>query len=351
MNDKFGKVTKEFFEQKILIRLGAKSPSVLVPPRNGVDVGVVKISDEIVMVATTDPLYVVPSYGWEKAAWFAFHILASDLCTSGLLPQYLTVDLNLPPEIKDGEFDAFWNSFSHEAEKYGVSIVTGHTARYQGSNYPMVGGATMIAFGPPDGYITTEMARAGDSIVITKTIALEAASIFSQLFPEYIGGNLGKEILEKGRNLFYSMSTVEDSIICSSFGIGPKGVTSMHDATEGGILGALFEIAYASGNGLLVDSEKIPIYDEVRKICDLFNMDPLISISEGTLVLTVDEKRAEDLVKTLESRNIPATIAGKIMDKSAGIKMKKDGKLLDIGPPGKDDFWKAIDSATSRNLK
>ena len=209
----------------------------------------------------------------------------------------------------------------------------------------------MIAFGSPDGYVTAEMARVGDSIVITKTIALEATSIFSQLFPEHIEGNLGKEVLEKGRNLFYSMSTVEDSITCSRFGIGPGGVTSMHDATEGGILGALFEIAYASGNGLLVHSDKIPIYEEVGKICDLFGMDPLISISEGTLVLTVNEKRAEELVKVLKSRNIPATIAGKIMEKSAGIKLEVDGKLLEIGPPGKDDFWKAIDNATSRNLK
>jgi len=351
MSDKFGKVSKEFFEQKILSRIGATSPLVLVPPRNGVDVGVVKLSDNMVMVLTTDPIYVVPEYGWDKAAWFAFHILASDLCTSGFLPQYMTVDLNLPPQITDDEFDAFWDAFNREALRYGVSIVTGHTARYQGASYPMVGGATMIATGPLDGYITTEMARPGDSIIITKTVALEAASIFSQLFPEYIEKNLGSTVLQKGKNLFYSMSTVEDSIICSRFGTGPDRVTSMHDATEGGILGALFEIAYASGNGLIVHENKIPVFDEVKEICELFGMNPLTSISEGTLVITVNEKRAEDLLEVLRSKNVPAVIAGKIVDKSEGIRMDGGAGLVELGPPGKDDFWKAIEQALNRKLK
>ena len=75
-----GKATAELFEQVILRRLGSKDPDILVGPQHGVDVGVVRVADGVAMALTTDPVFVVPAYGWERAAWFAVHILASLLC-------------------------------------------------------------------------------------------------------------------------------------------------------------------------------------------------------------------------------------------------------------------------------
>ena len=93
-----GKATAELFEQVIMRRLGAADADVLVGPRHGVDVGVVTVADGVAMAVTTDPVFVVPAYGWERAAWFAVHILASDASTSGLPLRWMAVDLNLPPE-------------------------------------------------------------------------------------------------------------------------------------------------------------------------------------------------------------------------------------------------------------
>ena len=73
-----GKATAELFEQVILRRLGAGDPDVLVGPQHGVDVGVVRVADGVAMALTADPVFIVPAYGWERAAWFAVHILASD---------------------------------------------------------------------------------------------------------------------------------------------------------------------------------------------------------------------------------------------------------------------------------
>ena len=94
-----GKATSELFEQVILRRLGAADPDVLVGPRHGVDVGVVRVADGVAMALTADPVFVVPAYGWERAAWFAVHILASDASTSGLPLRWMSVDLNLPPSM------------------------------------------------------------------------------------------------------------------------------------------------------------------------------------------------------------------------------------------------------------
>ena len=120
-----GKATAELFEQVILRRLGARDADVLVGPRHGVDVGVVRVAEGVAMALTADPVFVVPAYGWERAAWFAVHILASDAATSGLPLRWMAVDLNLPPEITDEELTALWDAFHRACEGIGVAIVTG----------------------------------------------------------------------------------------------------------------------------------------------------------------------------------------------------------------------------------
>src|SRR5512138_69610 len=157
-----GKISSEVLRQVILPRLGHSDPAVLVPPKHGVDVGVVEVAPGLAMALTTDPVFVVPAYGWERAAWFAVHILASDASTSGLPLRWITVDLNLPPEITDDELTALWDAFHRACEGIGLAIVTGHTARYDGCAWPMVGGAVCMASGPEQEFVTPTMARPGD---------------------------------------------------------------------------------------------------------------------------------------------------------------------------------------------
>ena len=181
-----GKVSRSFFENVIARNLGVKRKDVAVGPANGVDVGVVRLPDGRAMISTTDPIYIVPQYGWERAAWFAFHILASDLTTSGVAPQYITLDWNLPMDIEDDQIETMLRVIDRECKKYGAAIVTGHTGRYEGCAYPMVGGATFLAIAPKDGWVTADMARPGNRLLVTKTAALEATAILSNTFPELV---------------------------------------------------------------------------------------------------------------------------------------------------------------------
>src|SRR5438034_559599 len=171
-----GKVSRAFFENVIARHLGEKRRDVVVGPANGVDVGVVRLPDGRALVSTTDPIYIVPQYGWERAAWFAFHILASDLTTSGVAPQYVTMDWNLPMDIEDEQIETMLRITDRECRKYGAAIVTGHTGRYEGCAYPMVGGATFLAIAPKDGWVTADMAKPGNRLLVTKTGPLDAMS-------------------------------------------------------------------------------------------------------------------------------------------------------------------------------
>jgi hydrogenase maturation factor len=339
---RIGKATAEMFEQLILTRLGAKDPDVLVGPRHGVDVGVVRVADGVAMALTADPVFVVPAYGWDRAAWFAVHILASDASTSGLPLRWMAVDLNLPPEITDDELTALWDAFHRACEDIGVAVVTGHTARYDGCTWPMVGGAVCMASGPEDRFVTPTMARPGDKVVVTKGAAIEATALFAATFPERLAKGVGDDVVEAADALFEQMTVVPEATVARSFGLRADGVTAMHDATEGGVFGGLTEVAAASEVGMRVELARIPVLPEVRAVCDHVGMDPYSSISEGTLICTVVPSRAEAFVQALAAAGIGAAVVGEVLDPSEGTVLLTENGETPLEHPGLDPFWGAF---------
>ena len=159
-----GKISQQVFEELIYPRLGAKNPNVLVGPMHGVDTGIIRVGNRALAI-TTDPVFIVPEYGWKRAAWFAIHILLSDVVTSGLTPRYLAIDFNLPMDITEEQLEIVWKTIHSECRRYGVSVVTGHTARYENCHYPMEGGATIVGVGELDKYVSPRFIRPGESFV------------------------------------------------------------------------------------------------------------------------------------------------------------------------------------------
>ena len=338
-----GKVTAELFEQVILRRLGAKDPDVLVGPQHGVDVGVVRVAEGVAMALTADPVFIVPAYGWERAAWFAVHILASDASTSGLPLRWMAVDLNLPPEITDDELTVLWDAFHRTCADIGLAVVTGHTARYDGCTWPMVGGAVCMASGPEGRYVTPAMARPGDAVVVTKGAAIEATALFAATFPERLAEGVGDGVVKAADALFEQMTVVPDATVARMFGLRGEGVTSMHDATEGGVFGGLTEVAAASEAGMRIELAAIPVRPEVRAVCEHVGMDPYTSISEGTLICTVVPSRADVFIDALADAGIEAAVVGEVTDPSLGTVLVAGDTETPLEHPGLDPFWGAFD--------
>ncbi len=336
-----GKISAEIFEELIFPRLGAASESVLVGPRHGTDVGIVEIGDRAVSM-TTDPVFIVPEYGWERAAWFAINILASDAVTCGLPPRYLSIDLNLPMEITKEQLTTMWDTMHRECQRLGMAVITGHTARYENCHYPMVGGATVLGVGGLDEYVTPRLAQAGDKIIITKGPAIEAAGIFAAMFPQLLEKQFGADFRKKAESIFYKMTVVEDAMTAINVGVRQNGITAMHDATECGIWGGLYELAEAAGLGVRVEQEKIVVEECITEICDYFKMDPYASISEGTLIACCRSHKAEEVVKALQARGISASIAGELTAADKGMVLVKEGREGRLEHPIVDPFWKAF---------
>jgi hydrogenase expression/formation protein HypE len=337
-----GKVTPEMFERVILRRLGADDRDVLVGPQHGVDVGVVRVAPGVVMAVSSDPVFIVPQYGWDRAAWFAVHILASDTSVSGLSLRWMAVDLNLPPETTDEDLTAIWEAFSRTCDELGLAVVTGHTARYDGCNWPMVGGAVCAALGPEDAYVTSTMAQVGDRIVVTKGAAIEATALFAATFPDRLREGVGEELWRLADALFEKMTVVPEARVAARYGLRDRGVTSMHDATEGGVLAGLTEVAAASGVGMRVELEAVPVRPEVRAVCDHVGIDPYSSISEGTLIATVRPRHADGFLAALAEQGIEAAVVGDVTDPEKGTVLVADGEDRPLEHPGLDPFWGAF---------
>ena len=340
-----GKISPEIFNELIFPRLGAKSKAILVGPQHGVDVGIVEIGDKAVSF-TCDPVFIVPEYGWERAAWFAIHILASDSITCGLKPKFLSIDLNLPMEMTKKQLEIMWDTMHQECKKLGVAVITGHTARYENCHYPMVGGATMVGVGGRDEYVTPKLASAGDKIIITKGPAIEATGIFATMFPQLLEKEFGSDFSHRAQQIFYKMSVVEDALAAISVGVRQSGVTAMHDATECGIWGGLYEIAQAAGLGVRVDKERIVVEDCVKEVCGYFGIDPYTSISEGTLIISCKEHKAKKVVDALSKKGIASSVVGELTDDKRGMVLVERGRERKLEHPLVDPFWKAFCDAS-----
>ncbi len=342
-----GKISPAIFNELIFPRLGAKSEKVLVGPQHGVDVGIVEIGDKAVSF-TCDPVFIVPEYGWERAAWFAIHIIASDAVTCGLKPEFLSIDLNLPMEMTKEQLEIVWDAMHRECEQLGICIICGHTARYENCHYPMVGGATIVGVGEKDEYVTPKLATVGDKIIITKGPAIEATGIFATMFPRLIEEQFGYDFSQRAQQIFYKMSVVEDAMTAISVGVRENGVAAMHDATECGVWGGLYELAQAAGLGVKVEKERIVVEDCVEEICSYFDIDPYASISEGTLIIACREHKAQEVVEALSQKGIKSSIVGELTEQEKGMVLVSEGTEGKLQHPIVDPFWKAFYSALEK---
>jgi hydrogenase expression/formation protein HypE len=329
-----GKIHPEFFDRVIYPRLGAEDKNIVIGPRHGVDYGVLKVGEQY-LAMSTDPFFIVPAFGFARAAWFAFHIIMSDVAVSGLRPKYLTIDLNLPPEMTEAQMEEMWQAVDAEAKKYGVSIVTGHTARYTGCNYPMVGGATAIAVGPEGELRGPHKVKPGDKIVVTKGPAVETTGLLAVLFPDKFTAAGGAAFQKEAADVFGQMSVMDDCAVAREF----AGVRVMHDATECGIWGGLYEMARAGNYGLRIEQDLIPVQPAIKRTAELFRFDPFVAISEGTLLAIVARSEADRLVDAFKKNGIMSAVAGEVTGQEQGIKIVSGGQARVLDHPKVDPYW------------
>jgi hydrogenase expression/formation protein HypE len=326
-----GKIDREFFETHVRPRLGAERDDVCLGPTPGVDFGLLSIGDRTVAIAT-DPVSVLPALGYERAGRFALDVVLADVAVSGLPPSHLAVSFSLPPGMDDEAFAAVWEGLHTEARDLGVSVVTGHTARYEGCSFPWVGGATALAVGDPAGVIRPDGARPGDDLLVTNGPAVETTGLLTTLFPDRI--DLDPDTLETAQARLDEASCVRDAVTAAAAAAG--SVRAMHDATEGGLYGAFVEMAAGAGVRFEIERDRVPIRPGVEATCAALDIDPWTATASGSLVLAVDPEGTEAVLSALDDRNTAVATVGRVVE---GEGVFVDGERIEA--PAVDAAWAA----------
>ena len=333
---KIGKIDFDTFTSFLLQRLGKKDDTVVVPPLTGIDAGVVDIGDNKVLIIAEDPIFSIPKQPLEMFGWYTVHIGASDIAVMGVKPRYMTYTLLMPPQTSDEDFKTIIDSIHKTALELDIAIVGGHTGYYPGFVAPTIGGITVFAIADKTCYITLAGAQPNNDVILTKGPAIETVGILAILREKGLLEKYPSSLVEKAKAFCKQMTVVKDALTAMEVG----GITAMHDATEGGVIGGLFEIANASGVGMEIDESSFIYPEEVKIVCEMFKIDPVKAIAEGSLLITAEPNHSDKIIRKLNRKKIDASVIGKVIDDPTKRIMKRlDGSMALLEIPEYDPFW------------
>ena len=334
-----GKLDPDLLKQLLFKCLGAPSDRVIVGPKIGEDAAVIDFAGKILAVHS-DPI----TGAIENIGWLAVNVCANDIATRGVRPLWMLIVMLLPQNIKTVQLSQIANQIDEAAKELGITVVGGHSEITLGITRPILV-ATTLGEAEKAKFVSSSEAKIGDQIIVTKGAAIEGTAILSTEFDKYLQTRVGVNVVKRAQKFIKMISIVRDALTAMAVG----GVHAMHDATEGGIAGGLQEIAWASKVGITAHEEKIPIYEETRKICQVLNIDPLKTISSGTLIISAHPEKAEKIVTALEREGVKASIIGQVVEAEKGSYLHRtDGSKLDLSEPVKEELWKALETLQTK---
>ncbi len=312
---------RKFMEEKINTKFGQKRTEVVVDPSGHFDYSIVKISDDKVMGMASGEAMFLSDLPPDKSAYLTFHRTVGKLVGSAILPEYIGLNIGIPSETDPEKASHYWNSLSIESKKF-QAMITGRSFNFRGeAREPYVGGVSAVGTALNSFCLTPESISDGDRVLVSKTAGIEAATVLAHLMPEYLESKLGQYNAKMAGKLFFKTSTIQEAQEAIKFGLGKNGITGMKSAGETGFMGAVEEFCTAGGFGVELDYSQIPVYDEVKEISEIFDLNPFRTASMGAMIMTAPESVSEDFIKVLVGNGIDVVDVGKVSRNSNAVKV------------------------------
>ncbi|NLK72442.1 MAG: AIR synthase [Clostridiales bacterium] len=324
---KAGKLDNDLLKKIIFNNIKFQRDEVLVRPGIGEDCAVIDFGDNV-CVMSTDPI----TGAVNEVGRLAVHISCNDIASSGIEPLGLMLTIMVPVGTTESQIEEIMIQASEEAQKLKVEIIGGHTEVTHAVSKPVVV-STAIGMSPKEEFMQKDSMQAGDTVIITKYAGLEGTAIIASDFEEKLKAYMTPEEIYNAKQLLNRLSVVEEGIIA-----GRIGVSAMHDVTEGGVLGAVWEICESADKGVEIYYDKIPVLPETHTICKIFDIDCLRLISSGCMLITVAENKKDTLLKALNDAGITAAEIGVIHEEGRYLFIEEN--KIEILPPESDELYK-----------
>ncbi len=267
----------------------------------------------------------------------------NDLATCGAIPYGIMITILLPPDSTSKDINEFQSCLSKICEKQKISILGGHSEVTSAVKTPVFS-VSMIGFVPPEYYIP-RIPKPGDKIICSGWVGAEGTGILLSRGKEYLSKVFSHERINQAKMISQTIE-ISDRILS----INKKwhdSIHLVHDATEGGFYGALYECLQPHNLGCNVEVSKIPLDEMTKEISSLLNINPFKLISSGAVIIVCAEKEASEIVQDLVNNSeIPAAIVGEVTGLDEALKVD----LEDLKPPESDHIIKALKNLNSINI-
>lgn len=323
-----GKLDSELLKELVFRHLTTKRPEVLLRSELGEDCAVLDPGGRL-CVLSTDPI----TGAGAILGSLAVHVNCNDIAAQGIAPVGLMLTVLAPVGTTEEELEGVMKQAAQEAARLNVEIIGGHTEITTAVNRMVVSGVA-IGFKTP-AQESARVVRPGDLLVMTKTAGLEGTGILISDFPKELSAVLSPEELGRSSEFFSQLSVVPEGVLG-----GDYQALKLHDVTEGGIYGAVWEICQTAGLGCRVYQDRIPVHPLTGKVCAHFSIDPYRLISSGSMLLIMPAASTPAYLEALTNQGILGTVIGEITAEELLI-ISGDG-VLPLMPPGPDELFRVV---------
>lgn len=329
---KTGKLDSKLLEEIVFKNIRYRRPDVLTRPGVGEDCAVVDYGDHE-CVLSTDPITGAVS----EIGRLAIHVSCNDIASNGVEPLGILLAVMLPEGTPIEAVEEIMKQAGETSEKLGVEIIGGHTEITAAVAKPIIV-STAIGKAPKGASQQAKNMSPGDYILMTKKAGIEGTGIIAHDCKDKLGDLLTPAELAEGEALLKQVSVVTEGVIA-----GRIGTAGMHDITEGGILGAVWEMCEIAGTGAEVWEEAIPVAPITRKVCDYFNINWLRLISSGSMIIMAKPEKKDELITAVQTAGVEITCIGRILPREEGLALiTPGGARSEIAPPGSDEIYKVV---------
>ena len=304
-----GKFPPELLE-RLLQSADLVDPRVVLGPRVGEDAAALDFGDRL-LIAKSDPV----TFATDRAGWYAVQICANDVACTGAVPRWFLATLLVPESFSPEDAARLFDDVMEGCRSLGVALVGGHSEVTYGIERPIVMG-TMLGEVEKDRLVTTGGAQEGDSIVVTKGLAIEGTALLARDFPgELREAGLQESVIHSSAALLDTLgiSVMKDAQACTQM-----EVHSMHDITEGGLITALHEVASAAGLGVAIEEGSVPVLPQTEELCIALELHPMGLLASGAMLVTLHPQYTPKLLYSLEQAGIDAWEIGQMIPSEEG---------------------------------
>lgn len=226
-----GKLPNSKLEKLILNSLSSRREETVLRPAVGEDCCALDLGDNLCVIST-DPITAAD----ENAGLLAVIVSLNDLAASGAEPVGILTTVLLPPYVTEDKISKLFKTINDTCALMNIDVLGGHTEITDSVNKIVII-TTAIGKVPKQGLVRSDGAIPGDAILMTKSAGLEGTAIIASDKENDIKKHFTESEVKTAKSFIKEISVLPEGRIAAE-----NCANAMHDVTEGGILGAVWEI-------------------------------------------------------------------------------------------------------------